>query len=328
MGLALGLYCLSGICRAEPADQRPFYTSSQNPFVQIFGLPPAEGGRLLREQELELHLIAGAANSSAIGANLEEQVWLDGESYRGLVGLRYGLSDRLQLGIDVPYLFHSGGTFDRIIERFHEITGLSNGERDLQGTNELEYSYTLDGTQVYLVDRSTSGLGDIRLSAAFALAGYDANSRRSVALHAGLKLPTGESSSLLGSGGTDLSLGVALTDSETFHRQNLVLFVHGGLLALGESDPKVGSQRDAAGFTTFGIAWSRWAKFTIKAQLELHSAMYDSELEEIGRTAGQLVFGGSLTVSDRITWEFAATEDISVSTTPDIAFQSHLRIGF
>lgn len=326
--LTLGLFCLNGICRAAPADQRPFYTSSQNPFVQIYGLPPAEGGKLLQRQKLELHLIAGAVNNSAIGSNLREQVSLDGETYRALLGLRYGLSDRVQLGIDVPYLAHSGGTFDRIVERFHEITGLPNGERDRQGNNDLEYAYTLDGTPVYLVDRSRSGLGDPRLSAAFALSGYGANSPRSVALHASLKLPSGESSSLLGSGGTDLSLGVAYTDTQTLARRNLALFASGGLLALGEPDTKAGAERDTAGFATFGIAWSRWAKFTVKAQVELHSALYDSELEEIGRTAGQLVFGGSWTFSEKLTWEFAATEDIRVSTTPDISFQSHLRMRF
>ena len=98
--LVLGFFCLNGICRAEPADRRPFYTSNQNPFVRIFGLPPNEGGRLLREQQWELHWIAGAANSSAISSNPEEQVWLDGESYRALLALNYGLNRRL--GANVP----------------------------------------------------------------------------------------------------------------------------------------------------------------------------------------------------------------------------------
>ena len=328
LGIGLALLGAGGVCTAQPADQQPFYTSNMNPFVQIFGLPPVEGGRLLRRQESELHLIAGVANSSAIGSDLVEQVWIDGETYWAIAGLRHGLNNRVQLGIDVPYVSHTGGTFDRIVERFHEITGLPNGERDRQETNRLEYSYTLNGEDVYRVDRSASGLGDVRLSAAFALTGYEANAQRSVALHAGLKLPTGESSRLLGSGGTDFSLGVAMTDAATFDRQNLVLFVHGGLLFLGESDINPQSQRDAAGFANLGLAWSRWAKITIKAQLELHSALYDSELEELGRTAGQLVFGGSWTFSERVTWEFAATEDISVSTTPDIAFQSHVRMRF
>ena len=328
LAAAWALCHAGGIVSAEPADQRPFYISNQNPLVQIFGLPHSEGGRLLGDGELEVHLLTGVANHSAIGSNLREQVSLDGETYRALLGVRFGVSERLQLGADLPYLSHSGGTFDRVVERFHEVTGLPNGERDRQATNDLLYAYSLDGVPVYLVDRSRSGLGDLRLSAAFALHGYQADAKRSVALHGTVKLPTGEASSLLGSGGTDMSLGVALTDARTFGQRNLVLFAYGGLFALGDPDVQGGAERDAGVFATAGIAWSRWSRFTVKAQLELHSAVYDSELEEIGRTAGQLVFGGSLRFSEMLTWEFAATEDISVSTTPDIAFQSHLRMRF
>jgi hypothetical protein len=92
----------------------PFSISNQNPLVQIYGLPAAEEALLTPLGRTTARLSIDVANHFMNANTTGERLYLDGESYRGNLALRYGLSERAEIGLDLPYLI------SRWLLMFHE----------------------------------------------------------------------------------------------------------------------------------------------------------------------------------------------------------------
>ena len=77
-----------------------------------------------------------------------------------------------------------------------------------------------------------------------------------------------------------------------------------------------------------GIGWQATQLIQLKLQLDGQSALYDSDLKELGNTAFQLVMGGSLTFTDDLYLDISVAEDINTATAVDVAFQLALVATF
>ena len=93
----------------------PFHSRNLNPFVQVYGIPAVEAGETTKPGKLAARLQVEMANSYTRSSNLNESIMLDGETYYVTTVFRYGLFDRLEVGLDIPYINHSGGIFDHFI---------------------------------------------------------------------------------------------------------------------------------------------------------------------------------------------------------------------
>jgi hypothetical protein len=305
----------------------PFFTRNQNPFVQIFGLPSAESSRLLPAGSLAVSVVIDAANSFSSGTTAAEAILLDGETYRSTLSWRYGVSDHLEIGADLPYISHRGGNFDGFIDWWHNVSGLPDGGRKQAARNLLRYRYLEDGGERVAILDSASGLGDLMLAAAVPVYGRKGE-RRLAALRVTLKLPTGSTSSLMGSGSTDFSLRLSGEDRQTFSPWDISLFGAAGVLLLTGGEIIAERQRHVVGFGTLGFGWQPYSWLALKFQVDAHSAFYDSELAELGDFSAQLVMGGSLGLHGELVLDLAVSEDIIVYTAPDVVFHVALRHPF
>ncbi|MBW2470752.1 MAG: DUF3187 family protein, partial [Deltaproteobacteria bacterium] len=77
-----------------------------------------------------------------------------------------------------------------------------------------------------------------------------------------------------------------------------------------------------------GIGWQATEIIQLKLQLDAQSALYDSDLKDIGDLALQLVMGSSLAFTDDIYLDISIAEDIKVLTAADVAFQLALVVAF
>lgn len=302
----------------------PFYTVNQNPFIQAHGLPPLEKGRVTAVNTTTSWTVLDIASASITESAPQESIILDGETYRLNFMFRHGLKKNAEIGIDIPYITHSGGTLDGFIRNWHDTFGLTNSERNQFQVNQLHYEYSRDGvTQSRMVD-TTDGIGDIRLSAAWQLRCDHSPQQRCSALRASLKLPTGKAEKLTGSGGVDLSL--ALTNSNTYQR--FTLNYGGGLLLNGHSDLLNDRQKLAVGFANLGLNYQpqRFSWMVLKAQLDGHSAFYDSALKNLSSDSLQINVGGTILFSDKTALDIGVVEDIVTSTVPDVVFHLALRL--
>lgn len=322
---AAGLWlCLSAIAQADAGLDEPLSLSNRSPLIQVYGLPGARSGAVLGTGETALRLGYDVANNFTRSQRGSESIELDGETQRLELGLRQGLGRGWEVGLTLPLLRQDGGGLDGFIEHWHNFWGLPDGGRPGYPRNRLNYRYARDGRSGLDFSSTQSGVGDLELNAAYSLlsAGDDA-----VALAAVLHLPTGDADKLTGSGATNASLMLAATHN---HLWNLPLTVTGnlGVMWLDRGDVLGDYQKDAVGFGSLELGWAVADSWRLKAQLDGHTAFYDSSLRELGADSLQLLLGGTARLSAHWLVDVAVAEDIAVDTAPDVVFQLALRARY
>jgi hypothetical protein len=328
VGMAATCFGLAQSASAAELVQ-PFYSRNLNPFVQIYGLPAGEGPTLAEKGELEARLVLDVANNYTASADQGETIIIRGETYRSVVALRYGLRENMEVGIDLPYLSHGRGHLNDFIIDWHDTFGMSQGGRDKATDDHLAYFYANGGNDQIDVTGSASGLGDVLLSAAMPLwKDGEGENQRLLALRATLKVPTGSTSDLLGSGSTDLSLRLSGEDRQTLAAANITCFGTLGTLLMTAGDVIPERQRHAVGFGTIGFGWQPLTWLTLKLQLDGHTAFFDSELSQLGNFSSQLIMGGTVGLPGDFQFDLAVSEDIIVDTAPDVLFHFALRRMF
>jgi hypothetical protein len=308
----------------------PFRTVNQSPLVQIFGLPVESSATVTPAGHLSVSLTQDIASEYTVSRTNYEQIVLDGESYRWTLAARYGIGERFEAGIEIPYILYGGGFLDGFIEDWHATFGLPQGGRDSAPKNRLSYRYSKNGVQKLNMERSGSGIGDIVLSGGMKL--YDVRdsiAHDSLALRSTIKLPTGDSDSLRGSGGTDFSLALCGSMNNFTEWGSLGVFGSVGGLAMTRGDVLADQQNNLAGFGTVGFGWgpAQWISF--KVQLNAHTPLYQgSTLDELSKTSLMLVGGGALKLPGEYLLDIGVSEDVAVATAPDIAFHLGLSKKF
>ena len=310
---------------ASPLEIVPFQTANRSPVAQIFGLPGPGTALLLPPSGTAAEFAVETAQNFAKNTSGDEVSFFDGETYRFNLALRRGVTPRFEAGLEVPYLLHRGGFLDGFMRDFHDVFGLSQSGRNNHPRNQLLYSYVRGGVQEILVDEHAEGLGDVRLRAAWQLWRTEGGPPRGAALHASLKLPTGDSDQLLGSGSTDLALWIS--GARGWERKGDALAIFGAAGAMGLTDGGVlkEQQRNLVGFGTLGGGWRPASWIVVKLQIDSHTPFFDSDLQELGVVMGQLMAGVDLAVGKRTVLELGFSEDIVVDTAPDTVFRLALR---
>jgi hypothetical protein len=302
----------------------PIYVANQNPFVQIFGLPKAEPGTITPSGKHEAGFLYQVSNNAISADEGGESIIWDGETAQYNLRFRYGVSERLELGMDVPYTDHSGGYLDSLIRKFHDLFGMSNERQEEFDKNQIHYQLQENGTTTFEMKDRAHGFGDLRFSAAIPLMGGSTQEQRHLALRPQLKLPTGDAQSLLGSGGTDISMGLAYSDFETLRKLNMVLSSHAGALYMGNAEVLREKQLHFAGYGGVSLGWLATQHLEFKLQMDLHSALYDSELKQLGSSL-QLLAGGTAHLPGNVLLDLGISEQLVTDATPDVGFYLFVR---
>lgn len=303
----------------------PFLVRNLSPPALIHGLAAAEPARQNVSGQFSARLSQDIVSNATMSDSASESVLLDGESYVTTLGLRYALAERLQIGIDLPWVAHNKGSLDGFIENWHDFFGLPNGDRSRMPDDELSYAYDNVKGDHLLLDNETSGVGDVRLLVAYQLRASD---DFAASLITSIKAPTGDADDLTGSGGWDVS--IALSAQRDFKLTHGSAALWGGLSGswLGDGDVLESQQEDWAASAWAGAGWSPLDWLGFKLQLDGHSALYDSILDELGNPPVILTLGGTLGFGDKTTLDIGVGEDLAVNASPDVTFHLSLSHKF
>ncbi len=313
---------------SAPLDILPFQTSNRGPMTQIFGIPSSGTALLLAPGETAAEFGVDTVQNFSHNTSGDESIYFDGETYRFNLALRRGILPGIEAGIELPYLSHRGGFLDSFIEDFHDTFGMPQNGRNETKKDQLLYTYIRDGIHQVTVDENAEGVGDIRLNAAWQISRSKEGPQRGAALHASLKLPTGNSDDLLGSGSTDLALWLTGSRSGSWGDTGLALFGSAGVIGLTDGEVAEEYQRNLIGFAMVGGGWRPYSWMVLKLQVDGHTPFYDSDLKELGDLAALLTVGGDLALSEQTSLELAVSEDIVTETSPDVVFRLALRSHF
>lgn len=310
------------------ASAAPFATFDQGPVARIYGLPAPRDGTLTPVARAEADLRLDLTNNFALEAAGSEVLVLDGETFETTLayrrGLRVGARD-LEVGIEIPWLKHSGGVLDNFIDDWHERFGLPDGGRNRAPSDRLLYHYSRAGQDQFRVDASVQGIGDTRLQTAVQLSG-GRDAPAASALYASLSIPTGDEDVLLGSGAFSFSTWISGRRQRDFY--DWPLFLHGSLgAALIENDGVLAGMRNPlVGLASGGFGLQITQSVELGADINSHTALYRaSELSSLTSAALSVAFGGSVRLGKSGRLELALVEDLDNSTSPDLTLHAAFR---
>jgi hypothetical protein len=315
ISLALVL-CFDPVSAPFAQEAEPFHTRNLNPAVAIFGLPTWEGVT----GERVLTATAEIANHYRLSQRGGDTLILDGETTRVNMFYSHPLGERWAVSAELPMIQQSGGILDDLIDGWHSAFGMPDGGRNNRPEGELLFVMAHNGQPFYRLDDGARGLGDLQLSIARRLAG-----ERFVA-RAAVKIPTGRDGILAGSGSRDASLTLLRPRAGMLRGGRAAGYFWGiGMLALGAPEQIAFAAKDHAIVGMLGGGLKIFPRIGIKAQIDVHGAMYTTGLEELGQDAVQATIGGWWEIGERTRLDFAVNEDLHVSTAPDVVLHVALR---
>jgi len=288
-----------------------------SPLAQLFGIPAMRGARA---DGWRVRFDVDAANSFTGDFNASEFVFLDGESATFSYTVKYGFLDRWEGGLEIPWVVHSGGRFDRLIDDFHDLFGLPDGGRPLTERGRTDYLVRVDGASVVEVTSKTSELGDIR--GWLGLGIYESSDRALVSrLH--LKLPTGRFRNLSGSGALDVALGLDYVDEKSLSLLGVQLSIGAGVSFIGRGDFLPARRRELIPYGHLGLRKKvgRRNRLALHAQLDAHGPLLDAELSHLGESVLQGTLGFQLDFTPTAKLQLALIEDLSGAAAADVIFK-------
>ncbi len=247
-----------------------------------------------------------------------ESLIMDVENYRYELDFSHRRDNRL-LQVNVPLMANQGGELDSLIEGWHNLFGLPNGNREKFPQDELNIEYTRDGVVEYSQTKSSSGLGDIAVSIGYGSAG-------GTLYFAGLELPTGSASDFTGNEAIDLAFWLTREA-----RINTDINVYGmlGISFPGDDGNLEGLLADRIWVAQLGFDYRFYDNFIATAQLDMHGeTIEDSKLRAFGESF-QIQLGlGFLKLIENHRLDLFFSEDILVGSAPDITFGLRLAREF
>lgn len=243
----------------------------------------------------------------------QNRVNIDLEASYFYMRYNYGLTDKIEAGIQISAISYNSGIMDSFINSYHTAIGVKTG-KELVPNNKYSYNIS-DTTGNPISTPPRTGLGDTVLSTKWNLKKSTENGF-SYALVALLKVPTGNLRYEMGSGRVDGSIGLAV--KYKYNRWIGYLNLYG----VGVSNPFLNSDLSLRSFvsTTVTLEYQISKALSVLAQVDGKSSAYRSYSFFLSRPQVMGSLGLNWNVRETSVLQFSFTEDITISV-PDITGQ-------
>jgi hypothetical protein len=295
----------------EPAYAEPFATRDQNPLLAIFGLPSALPTNVAALPTWDAQF--NWSNSAIEQEDGSEHLTVDAETKELRLILAHAWDTRWVIRVQLPYREISGGSLDSFIDDWHDWFELPKGIRPQQPHDRLLIDYSQNGLNHLRVHSRSRGIGDALFDVGYQLS---ASENTKMMLWTSIKLPTGDVDELSGSEAVDETVAVA-AEHALGSRWTLSAQLAG--THLGDGDLLASQQKSFVTSGTLSLSFASSAATELTAQLDAHSAAFDSELKFLG-PAEILTLGGAHRFKSGWRLELGVSEDIAVDASPDVVF--------
>lgn len=299
---------VSGGMRPQPVSAEgfgPFPVRNFQPLHQLVLGMPGDRATVLRPGALDLRVeLANTANIFSDNAP-QTSVTMKFESIRSGLFLRYGVTERLELAVEVPVLNRYRGIMDGMITAVERATtGLAPDRRALEGVG-YAYHVTSGGRTVINAREGVVGLGDASVMGKFQVLTETAL-LPALSLRAALKLPTGDEPHLLGSGSPDYGFGVAL---EKHVAKDWMVYANlNGVIPTGRI-AGYGLQPVVSGLIAVEYLWSE--NFSIVGHFDYYSSpLYGTGTHVFDKGVTEGVLGFSYRLRPQVLWQVYAVENL------------------
>lgn len=299
------------IGHSQPAE--PYASRDQNPLVAIYGFPLPVNARLLPANESQWRLTLNISNTVNIEETAALQLRVDAETHQLNLLYAYSVSDSWMLRLQGSITQLGAGFLDRWINDYHNLFGLKEGDRPYVDVNQFQIYVRSQSTTLLNLQAPQSGLSDLQIQLGTQL---QKTANNATSLWISVKLPSGDSVKLTGSGATDFALWLS---TQQQLESNTWLYATLGSLYMSDTDVLPSLHNHNAEFGNLGLSYSYNDWLQLKAQLDVHSTVYNTQLDFLD-SAVELTFGGNIKVNAFNEIDLAVSEDIKYGSSPDVTF--------
>ncbi|MFH1848173.1 MAG: DUF3187 family protein, partial [Candidatus Omnitrophota bacterium] len=191
----------------------PMAIRNQSPLYLFYYFFPQDRADVVKQGKLDTafdYTVSNVVVDKVTTPTEEYIVRMDMEVERYNLGLKYGVLDRLEVGLEVPYISLSGGYLDSFVEEFEDLIGATPvGARSRASKDQFNYNIQHNNRNLINTREEASGLGDIALCAKYMLVDEgDMGHMPRTSIRGAVKFPTADEDKYLGNGGVDYGLGV------------------------------------------------------------------------------------------------------------------------
>ena len=300
----------------------PLETRNQHPPHLIFLNLPPDRAIPLPKGSSSLSFSVDYSNTCYWKARNGWEVITDMEIMRLSIEGRYGLSERLEVGAEIPFLYFYGGFLDQPIEAFHKAFGLPLGYRRGRKKGKLEYLIR-KGEDVKLHVRSpTFGISDVNLFAKFVLF-HEKETHPALAIRSAVQLPTGDEHRGMGSGGAVFGFGFAL--EKHLGRFSFYLDANCHLIHPSSVFP---IKRCYLFSGTFSAEYDLKDDLALLLQIEGNSSPFSTGVDILDGGAAEIIWGLKWKVWKKAILTFGVTEELVGETSADVTLTTGIRFNF
>lgn len=181
------------------------YTPVAMHFLNMVATP----AKTLSKNQLQITSEFVETNTVLLEETSQVDAVIKHENLRFSLNVDYGVSDRFQIGIEVPAFYRFDGFLNSFVESVEDAFSDLNPSRLKLLNNEFDYRVDINGQRIIEGEKDDIGLGDMVLNTRW-VAIEEGERRPAVALRFALKVPTGDTAKAFGSGDPDVGLGLAV----------------------------------------------------------------------------------------------------------------------
>ncbi len=251
------------------------------------------------------------ANTASIFLEQSEEVGaqVKAETLRTGVFLRYGLTQGLEVGVEIPVLYRYQGFMEGLIT-FAEraTTGIAPAREALKDVDYV-FHVTKGENTLFSGTEGAFGLGDITLISKYQI--LDQGSVvPALSLRLGVKLPTGDEDEVLSSGHPDVGLGLAL---EKKLATRWIFHVNiNGVFPTGEVS---GLSLDPFFSSIVGAEYLWTPRLSLGLQFDYYSTPYaGTGINLLDQGVTELVAGFSYELRQDLLWQVYGVENVDFIT--------------
>jgi hypothetical protein len=187
----------------------PFPVRNFQAFQQLVLSLPGDRAAVVRPGMLDVRLELAETASIYNENSPQSNVNVKFETLRSGLFLRYGATDKLEFGLEVPVLYRYQGFMNGAITATERATTGLNPARAAFKNNNFLFNITQNGQTIMNGGPGAMGLGDTTLMSKYQLL-TEGGAMPAVSLRGAVKLPTGNQADFFGSGSPDFGLGLAV----------------------------------------------------------------------------------------------------------------------
>ena len=307
------------------AELGPLRAQQRYPLYLMFLTPAPDSPGLIDKKRFVTSLSVDYTSIYIDETSEEWSALMDMEMTVVELSLTYGITNRVNISLALPWINQNGGFLDSPLETYHDFFGFPNYGRENGPTDEFGYHIAVNDDTWFDARSGGLHLGESVVSLKIQLVNAGRYRGLSSSLLMALKIPTGDENHGFGSGRFDQ----ALVFLNQYRVSSFTLYLNPGIVLL--SDPETqGADIHVRDMMTLlaGVEYNLSDNLSLMGQLNfVTSPFHHTGIEQMDQDSLELALGFAVSMPHDVIFEFAFSEDLT-RTAPDFTVHGALRYEF